>query len=130
MGYYATLSSTPLTCLDHDAVCTELSGYIAASYYAYITGSAGADLFAAIGCKSVTPTHLPDAIAYGTAARVNRWHTVLDGICSAPDAHHQSCDGVYATFDAWVKAAAKVDIVAVTTTVRLSAWPMHTLHPH
>ena len=63
-------------------------------------------------------------LADGTAARVDRWHTVLDGICSIPTAHHQSCDLVYASFDAWVAAAAKVDIVAVTATVSDLPYPV------
>ena len=67
--------------------------------------------------KVTTPAE--DECSNATAARVDRWHTVLDGVCSAPAAYHHGCDSAYLTFNAWAAAAAKVDVVTVAATVRL-----------
>ena len=63
--------------LDDHGLCTELSTYVTASFYAYQRGWVAANFFATLGVD-----------------RLNRWHDLLGGLCGYSTCPQNQCHSI------------------------------------
>ena len=93
--------SAPKTSRRADAVsddsdfCSEISAYLAATYYAYESGWYGADLLSALGGESYDFASFFSPRANERSFpvdRVARWNDVLAHLCQAPGCPADTCD--------------------------------------